>query len=91
MPEGLVGHHFGSTLFRLESLDDSAIEQLIQRGLEAEKAEADADAVQHLVARAEGDGRQSLTSLEVAVALARGEEMTADAGFRPSLRPLSCP
>lgn len=60
-----------STLFRLESLDDEAIEQLIRRGLEAEKAQADPDAIEHLVARAEGDGRQSLTSLEVAVALAR--------------------
>ncbi|MFV2039450.1 MAG: AAA family ATPase, partial [Acidimicrobiales bacterium] len=60
-----------STLFRLEVLDDSAIEQLIRRGLQAENAEAEAEAIEHLVARAEGDGRQSLTSLEVAVALAR--------------------
>jgi len=61
-----------STLFRLEPLDDEAIEQLLRRGLEAEKAEASAEALDHLVARVGGDGRQSLTALEVAVALAEG-------------------
>lgn len=60
-----------STLFRLESLSDVDIEALLHRGLEAERSEAEPDALEHLVARAEGDGRQSLTSLEVAVALAR--------------------
>lgn len=66
-----------STLFRLQSLDDRAIDALVRRGLDAERATADDDAVEHLVARAEGDGRQSLTSLEVAVALAR---VRADGG-----------
>ena len=60
-----------STLFRLENLDTTAIGMLVDRGLEAERAEASPEAVEHLVARAEGDGRQSLTSLEVAIALAR--------------------
>ena len=60
-----------STLFRLEPLDRAAIETLVRRGLEAEAATADEDAIAHLLDRAGGDGRQVLTSLEVAVALAR--------------------
>jgi putative ATPase len=63
-----------STLFRLEPLDDSALRTLAARGLEAEGATAADDAIAHLVARAEGDGRQLLTALEVAVALARARE-----------------
>ncbi len=59
-----------STIFRLFPLDDDAARQLVQRGLEAEEATADDDAVDHLVSRAGGDGRHVLTSLEVAVALA---------------------
>ncbi len=59
-----------STLFRLEALDDEALGTLARRGLEAEAADADADALDHLVTRASGDGRQLLTALEVAVALA---------------------
>ncbi len=61
-----------STLFRLEPLTPAALEALAARGLAAEGATADADAVAHLVDRAEGDGRQLLTALEVAVALAKG-------------------
>ncbi|MCB0966263.1 MAG: replication-associated recombination protein A [Ilumatobacter sp.] len=59
-----------STLFRLEPLPPSAIRTLIERGLEAEGATATADAIDLLVDRAGGDGRQVLTSLEVACALA---------------------
>lgn len=59
-----------STLFRLEPLDTAAIEALIRRGLQAEGATADEDAVELLLERAGGDGRQVLTSLEVACALA---------------------
>ena len=64
-----------STLFRLHPLDDDALMLLLQRGLEATGATADADATDHLVARAGGDGRAVLGALEVAVALAgeRGE------------------
>jgi putative ATPase len=59
-----------STLFRLERLDGEAVLALLRRGLEAEGAAADDDALAHLADRAEGDGRQALTALEVAVALA---------------------
>jgi putative ATPase len=61
-----------STLFRLQPLGPDAVRTLIDRGLTAEKATADADAVDHLADRAAGDGRSALTSVEVAVALARG-------------------
>jgi len=60
-----------STLFRLNALDTDAARALIARGLAAEGAEADEDAVEHLATHANGDGRHVLTSLEVAVAIAR--------------------
>ncbi len=59
-----------STLFRLEPLGTDDLRALIARGLAAEGASADDDAVEHLAAHVGGDGRQTLTALEVAVALA---------------------
>jgi putative ATPase len=59
-----------STLFRLEPLNPAAIRTLVARGLEAEGTTASAEAIDLLVERAGGDGRQVLTSLEVACALA---------------------
>jgi putative ATPase len=69
-----------STLFRLEPLGPDAITTLVHRGLEAEGATADPDAVALLVERSAGDGRHALTSLEVAVALAgeRGSPVTLE-------------
>src|SRR5688572_5355771 len=60
-----------STLFRLEALDVDAARDLLQRGLKAEGATADEDALEHLAGHANGDGRHTLTSVEVAVAIAR--------------------
>ena len=59
-----------STLFRLHPLDDGSLVELVRRGLVAEQATADDDAVEHLAARSGGDGRHALTGIEVAVALA---------------------
>ncbi|MCP4434938.1 MAG: replication-associated recombination protein A [Actinomycetia bacterium] len=59
-----------STLFRLEPLDEAALRELAARGLEAEAADAEPAAVDHLVDSAGGDGRHLLTSLEVSIALA---------------------
>jgi len=59
-----------STLFRLEPLGREAIVLLIERGLAAEAATADPAAVALLADRSGGDGRQVLTALEVACALA---------------------
>ena len=59
-----------STLFRLNPLDRESLVELVHRGLAAEEATADADAVEHLADRSAGDGRHALTGIEVAVALA---------------------
>jgi putative ATPase len=59
-----------STLFRLEPLTTEAVLTLLGKGLEAEGATATDEALEHLAERANGDGRQALTALEVAVALA---------------------
>ena len=59
-----------STLFRLEPLEGGAVLALLRRGLKAENATADAEALELLVDRVSGDGRHALTSLEVAIALA---------------------
>ncbi len=59
-----------STLFRLEPLSRAAIVELIARGLASEGASADQEAIDLLADRAAGDGRQVLTALEVACALA---------------------
>jgi putative ATPase len=65
-----------STLFRLEPLDDQALEELahralidVERGLGNEPTEIDSDALKHLVDKSEGDARHLLTVLEVAHAL----------------------
>lgn len=60
-----------STLFRLNMLEEGALRQLVARGLEAESIEADDDAIQLLVDRSAGDGRQVLTALGVAAAIAK--------------------
>jgi putative ATPase len=67
-----------STLFRLEPLDSDAMRILVTRGLEAEGASASQEAVDLLVDRAGGDGRQVLTSLEVACALAHPEQVALE-------------
>ena len=67
-----------STLFRLHPLEAPAVEQLLRRGLEAERATADDDAIDHLANNASGDGRQALTTLEVAIALAAAEDAAVD-------------
>jgi len=59
-----------STLFRLEPLESEAMRELVRRGLDAEGVAATNEAIEMLVGRAGGDGRQVLTSLEVACALA---------------------
>jgi len=65
-----------STLFRLEPLDDGALEELARRalqdtdrGLGTEPTTIDDDAARHLVDKSEGDARHLLTVLETAHAL----------------------
>ncbi|MGB7050718.1 MAG: AAA family ATPase, partial [Acidimicrobiales bacterium] len=59
-----------STLWRLEPLSAEELEVVVQRGLTAEGAEAEPDAVDALVGLADGDARAALGTLEVALALA---------------------
>jgi putative ATPase len=64
-----------STLFRLEPLGPDALRELVARALHDPRGLGDAvtlddDAFDHLVARADGDARHALTSLDVAAALA---------------------
>src|SRR5207244_13052032 len=54
----------------LQPLSNDALRVLLDRGLATEHAEADEDALAHLVDRADGDARAALNALEVAVALA---------------------
>ena len=75
-----------STLFRLHPLDSAALVELVWRGLAAERATADDDAVEHLAARSAGDGRHALTGIEVAVALA-GRRSAAAAAAAPGVAP----
>jgi putative ATPase len=60
-----------ASLWRLRPLSADNLRTLIRRGLEAEDASADDDAVDAVVAACEGDARAALTTIEVAVALAR--------------------
>lgn len=64
-----------STLFRLELLEPADLIVLLRRGLAAERAVASEEALEYLASRASGDGRQALTTLEVAVALAAAERV----------------
>jgi putative ATPase len=61
-----------SLLFRLEPLGASAVQAVLDRGLKELAAEADDEALDHLVDRADGDARVALNALEVAAALAAG-------------------
>ncbi len=68
-----------ASLWRLHPLGPDDLATLIRRGLDLEGADAEPDAVAAVVAASEGDARAALTTVEVAVALARA----ADAGGDP--------
>jgi len=75
-----------STLFRLNMLDEDALRILAGRGLEAEGATATDDAIQLLIDRSAGDGRQALTALGVAVAVAKSVDDGDDSTSAIDLR-----
>ena len=62
-----------STLWRLEPLTDDELLVILHRGLVAEAATADDDALAALCAASAGDARSALNTLEIAVALARAK------------------
>jgi len=61
-----------STLWRFEALTAADLRELAERALRVEGFDAGPDAISRLVDLAEGDARAVLTTLEVAMALARG-------------------
>ena len=58
--------------------DEDVRAKVLRRGLEAEGATADEDALEALCAASAGDARSALNTLEVAVALARAKGRAAD-------------
>ena len=62
-----------SNLFRLNALTDTAVCELLLRGVDHEQASIAEDALQHLASRADGDARRALTALEMTVVLAGGQ------------------
>ena len=69
-----------ATLWRLEPLSDEEIAEVLGRGLAAEDATADDDALAALIATTEGDARAALTTLELAVALAHARMVNEGGG-----------
>ncbi|MFZ9730196.1 MAG: replication-associated recombination protein A [Ilumatobacteraceae bacterium] len=67
-----------STLLRLEPLSNDDIAELLDRGAKAEGAKVAPEAQDLIVERSGGDGRQALTSLEVAIALAPEKRVTVE-------------
>ncbi len=67
-----------STLFRLQPLSESDLTVVVERALSVEGATAAPEALTHLVDMAAGDARAALTTLEMALALAGGGEVTLD-------------
>jgi putative ATPase len=60
-----------ASLWRLHPLSPDSLRTLVRRGLDLEEADATDDAIDAVVAACEGDARAALTTVEVAVALAR--------------------
>ena len=65
-----------STLWRLEPLSPEELGEVVDRALSAEGATIAAEARERVVAIADGDARAALGTLEIALALAGGEEVT---------------
>ena len=65
-----------STLLRLEVLGDDDLSKLLERGAAVDSATLAPEACALIVQRCGGDGRQALTSLEVAIALAKDKHVS---------------
>ena len=66
-----------STVFRLQPLSEAEVRIVVGRALARERYRAGEDAISHLVDMADGDARVALTTLEVALALARADDREA--------------
>jgi putative ATPase len=69
-----------ASLWRLHALSPDNLATLIRRGLALEGADATDEAIDAVVAASEGDARAALTTVEVAVALARAAKPGAGGG-----------
>jgi putative ATPase len=80
-----------TSLWRLHALSPDNLRTLIRRGLDLEGADAEEDAIDAVVAASEGDARVALTTVEVAVALARadGGDGNSDARVRLTMDDMS--
>jgi putative ATPase len=67
-----------SSLWRLHPLSPDDLRTLVRRGLAEERAQAPDEAIDAVVAACEGDARAALTTIEVAVALARARPGAPD-------------
>ena len=65
-----------STLWRLEPLSPEELGEVVDRAVAAEEATIAGEARQRIVAVADGDARAALGTLEIALALAGGDEVT---------------
>ena len=63
-------------MLRLEVLGDDDLSKLLERGAAVESATLAPEACALIVQRCGGDGRQALTSLEVAIALAKDKHVS---------------
>ena len=63
-----------TTLWRLQPHTKESLGELVRRGLEARAASIDRDALEVLMASADGDGRGVLTTLDVAIVLAEDHD-----------------
>ncbi len=68
-----------STIFRLEALSEDDLAGVVERALEVEQATITGEAQAHLVDIAGGDARAALTTLEIALALARSPDADSHA------------
>ena len=69
-----------ASLWRLHPLSPDSLRTLVRRGLDLEDADATDEAIDAVVAACEGDARAALTTVEVAVALARAAQPDAGGG-----------
>ena len=67
-----------ATVFRLEPVDEVALVALMQRGLREEGKSATDDVLARIASRCSGDARQALTALQVACAIAEGDDVTPE-------------
>jgi putative ATPase len=62
-----------STLWRLHTLNEQDLAELVERGLELRRATITPEAIEAITSSADGDARVALTTLDTAIILARAE------------------